>query len=353
MTASDRDHRPEPYFTLNALRGVAAIGVLLLHASDELGLHLIDHGYLAVDLFFLMSGFVIAHAYDRRLAGGTMGFGGFIKARLIRFYPLYLIGLCAGLLRVGLQIANGSASFSLVEPLVALAFALLFLPAPPSAFGGDKLYPLNLPSWSLGVELLVNGIFAAFHRRFSSAVLAATVAIAGALLIATCLAGLIWNIGPLWHHGWGGMLRASFSFPLGVLIYRHRDRIPALPLPAMIGPLLLAICLVAPTSALGAGYDLLFTTVLAPAIVVISIAQPAPLWRPLCTWLGRTSYPLYAIHWPLLFIAAGAARAIGVSPDLLIGGTIAGLLACCWYLDVIDEQFRRSLGARRAELAAP
>lgn len=346
------DSRPETYYALNALRGVAAIGVLVFHMRHVIGVNVISRGHLAVDLFFLLSGFVIAHAYDRKLIGG-MSFAGFMRVRLIRFYPLYLLGLGVGLLRVALLIVHGDPSFSMLDPLIILPFALLFLPAPPTGYAGDTLYPLEPPAWSLGVELIVNGVFAAFHRRFTTVTLVVTIAIAGLLLVVTHLAGHDATGGASWHGAWSGPLRASFAFPLGVLIYRFRDRLPALPIPPMAGPLLLAVALVTPARMLGFGYDLLFIFLLAPAILVISVAQPAPGWRPFCTWLGRTSYPLYTLHDQAIIIANNAGRVIGVPPQLLVGVLVVGLLSICWYLDVVDQRFRRSLGARRAEMAAP
>src|SRR5215210_2241655 len=83
------------YHSLNGLRGLAALIVVLFHAAALIGTQLAPGGYLAVDLFFILSGFVIAHAYDHRFAEG-LGPLAFIRYRIIRFYPLYLLGLAIG-----------------------------------------------------------------------------------------------------------------------------------------------------------------------------------------------------------------------------------------------------------------
>jgi peptidoglycan/LPS O-acetylase OafA/YrhL len=83
---------------LDGMRGVAAMGVVLYHLSQMLSLHLFRAGYLAVDIFFCLSGFVIAHAYERRLLGGLSPLR-FAAIRFARFFPLIALGIGWGAAR--------------------------------------------------------------------------------------------------------------------------------------------------------------------------------------------------------------------------------------------------------------
>ena len=145
----------ELFYGLDALRGYAALIVVAFHAGTRTGLSLVPGGYLAVDLFFVMSGFVIAYSYDHERLQ-KLGFGGFARVRLIRFYPLYLLGLLLGLvLTVALVRFGNGPSIALRDVLVAFAANALFLPAPPSTLGAD-MFPLDVPAWSLMLELAIN-----------------------------------------------------------------------------------------------------------------------------------------------------------------------------------------------------
>src|ERR1700679_45238 len=150
------------YHTLDGIRGVAAIMVLVFHAGSYFGALGIQisksESYLAVDLFFVLSGFVIAEAYAKRLSKGPSAVD-FMKIRVIRLYPLYLLGLLIGTvfilghLRLGDNSLNQWSGSILAKDFLC---ALFMLPTPFSS----SLYPINLPSWSLLFELIVNGLYA-------------------------------------------------------------------------------------------------------------------------------------------------------------------------------------------------
>ena len=137
------------------MRGVAAITVVLFHGARLAGVQTMPHGYLAVDMFFALSGFVISRAYDRRLAADWTPLP-FFRLRLVRFYPLYALGLALGATREMLLLATHN-HFALPAPLLfgALAAAALFLPFPLEQ-RDNYLFAMNPPSWSLLYELLVN-----------------------------------------------------------------------------------------------------------------------------------------------------------------------------------------------------
>lgn len=139
------------YTALDGMRGLAALLVVIFHADPFFG-QLVPGGYLAVDMFFVLSGFVIEHAYGQKLRS-RLGLWMFTKLRLIRFYPLYLVGLAAGVALELAQIQLGAKNAISYEMLVAqVALALIFVPA----FFEIDAFPINVPAWSLFIELLVN-----------------------------------------------------------------------------------------------------------------------------------------------------------------------------------------------------
>ena len=213
---------PQPkviFNLLDGMRGVAATCVMLYHFSGYLGPErFLPSAYLAVDLFFILSGFVIAHAYQHMLRQGRIA--DFTAMRLIRLWPLYALGtlLAAGYwsLRALLQ---PSAHLQLAELAAQLPWSLLFLPGS-WLHDSNGLYPLVGPAWSLILELIVNLLFGLSFRFWTTRRVAWAAAAFGA-----------WNVLTAVHFGnldagmtpstlWGGLSRVSFSFFAGVLIYR-------------------------------------------------------------------------------------------------------------------------------------
>lgn len=330
--------------TLDALRGVAAIAVVLFHLQQPFpSLMLAPHGYLAVDLFFALSGFVIAHAYDGPLSQRN-GFRRFVLTRAIRLYPVYLLGF-------GLALWTAARAPGLSGGLLtagALAW-LLFLP---SLSPHGLLFPYNGPSWSLSFELAVNLAFAALHRRLSKRAIALG-AVAGAvcMIVAAARSGDI-NLGhtlsPL--HLVGGVGRVVFSFGVGVLLQRTQARWP--PLPA-VPPLLLlvtaALLLGAPTAGwLTPAYDLAFAFVASPLLIALAVrAAPPRKLAPSFRWLADVSYPLYVLHWPVRDLAIGAANGTRLPPELSAALWLgATLLLCRPLARFYDEPVRRWLARR-------
>ena len=211
------------FVTLDGLRGVAAFAVMMFHTNPFIGRQ-VPEAFLAVDFFFALSGFVIAHAYTERLRTG-MSPRSFLVLRLVRLYPLYILGTAIGILILPLTSQADGVSQLAIE----IAAAVLFLPSPVT----ELLYPFNFPAWSLFHELLINGAFAALNNLLSRVVLCGIAAIS-----AVILAGYAIWLGSLdtsnsWVHFEGGFVRVSFSFFAGVLVYRIWQKRPApLNLPA-------------------------------------------------------------------------------------------------------------------------
>jgi peptidoglycan/LPS O-acetylase OafA/YrhL len=210
------------------MRGLAALMVVFRHTTVFGTAPADSHSYLAVDLFFVLSGFVVAHAYERPLLEHTMGFGRFVAVRLIRLYPLLLVSVAfaaAVALTAPPYDAASASPWDPVSPgagsiLGGSTLALLFLPS--QVGGSPLLFPLNTALWSLMYELAINVLYAAWGVRLSTRAFAAVVVACGLAVAAFALhrEGLDWG----WSWGVGslvpGLLRAGFGFGAGVLLRR-------------------------------------------------------------------------------------------------------------------------------------
>ena len=157
--------------TLNGLRGIAAIFVVIYHFPKDFKWHP-QHAYLAVDLFFVISGFILSHVYGEALRTG-LPTGKFMKRRVVRLAPLYWLGL---LLSVAVTAMNPAADLRHLSLPILATYALFGLFLIPSHFRADpstNVFAYNNPSWSLFLELVVNLVHALFLRRLKTGALAA------------------------------------------------------------------------------------------------------------------------------------------------------------------------------------
>jgi peptidoglycan/LPS O-acetylase OafA/YrhL len=145
--------QPKRYDVLDGMRGVAAICVMVMHASGALG-----NSIIAVDLFFILSGFVIAHSYGGRV---DMGLGKFMRRRLIRPYPMFLLGMALGWLSLAVAHHLGTTSISGREIAASVLTNALYLPyvAQQAIVPNLPIFPANPPAWSLFFELVANLFF--------------------------------------------------------------------------------------------------------------------------------------------------------------------------------------------------
>ncbi|MFK0686996.1 acyltransferase family protein [Mesorhizobium sp. IMUNJ 23033] len=309
------------YLNLDAMRGVAAISVMLYHFSPFISDgKVLPSSYLAVDLFFLLSGFVIAHAYDRKIETG-MSVGSFLLIRLIRLYPLYLAGTLLGFFYLVIKNRLIPAEYLPVSDIaVMLTTGMLFIPLVGDAY--HTIFPLNPASWSLFFELLVNIAYVLLFFVLSKRALVVLIAGSLALLIlAAVLAGTL-DFGMTGQTIASGLPRVTFSFFLGVLLCRSMGSIQrSLGFlqkgywveMAMI--LTLVVFAIAPAGAGRAPYDLICVVLLFPLLVTVGAVAPTrPGLARLYGWLGRISYPIYIIHTPMLMIIAGAGKAVSIDP---------------------------------------
>jgi peptidoglycan/LPS O-acetylase OafA/YrhL len=282
--------------SLDGLRGVAALAVVAKHFQNlsRINLHF-QQASVAVDLFFILSGFVIARAYEPRLADG-LSWRGYMGLRLARLYPAIAAALvisgCIWLL------AGGPA-----WPQLLLQFALLPVVIGPAIYAGD-LFPLDGPQWSLFWELVVNGLHAAVFRWLTPTRI---MVIMGLALIGLVLAAQRWgwlDVGWTRRSMWCAFPRAVWGFCAGLLIYKFDQRgwrAPRVPYAVLVGVLILCMIRWIPTWRLFWAGDLALVVVILPAIVAFAVQAKVPQsWVGPATWLGAISYPLYTLHVPLL-----------------------------------------------------
>ncbi|MGX5848656.1 acyltransferase family protein [Mesorhizobium sp. PL10] len=309
------------YINLDAIRGVAAISVMLYHFSPFLADgKVLPSSYLAVDLFFLLSGFVIAHAYDRKIENG-MGLGTFVAIRLIRLYPLYLAGTLLGFFYLLVKNRLIPAEYMPISEIgTMLTTGMLFIPLVSDAY--HTIFPLNPASWSLFFELIVNIAYVAVFFLLSKRVLSVLIAVSLALLVVASIVAGTLDFGMTGKTIISGLPRVFFSFFLGVLLCRSMTRYQG-SLGFVRGgwwveaaiALTLMVFAIAPAGGARVAYDLACIVFVFPALVVIgAVAPTAAGLSGLYGWLGRISYPIYIIHTPMLMIIAGAGKAASIDP---------------------------------------
>ena len=341
------------FHTLDALRGIAAIGVLVFHMKQAFAPIAAPGGYLAVDLFFMMSGVVLSHAYEGRFQAG-MGTLDFMRARLIRLYPLYLMGTLLGIMvtlasLLGRNIDNWDPSSFLQATFIALLFLPNF-----SARPVNQLFPLNIPCWSLFFEILVNLLFVMLWPLLTSRrLIAITLLTGGAVSLAIMDEGNI-DQGSIAASFTVGLARTLFGFSVGVLIARHIRRVHrgesnlrVLAIVAVVGIAITGW----PQGELRAIWDAVCVLVVFPLIVYFgTLIDPGSRLRRIATFLGVTSYAIYVLHSPLSSILNSATRHFAGGTDEGVGAPYLGVavlavsLTGCWLVDRhIDMPMRRQL----------
>lgn len=329
------------FVTLDGLRGIAALAVVTRHAPAYFATRSIYVGmaassvgpffesYLAVDFFFVLSGFVLANAYGQRFCEGLTA-GQFITLRFIRLYPLYLLALAVSALLSWRQLVHGDIAF-----FKNLSTALLFLPAP-SLHPTALLFPLNVPAWSLFFELLANLSFALLGVRLTNIKLFVIVSLAGLALSGAVMGGRFgfgatgegaMADGYQWQSIGAACLRVTYSFFAGVLVYRvwspSRRTLQVPPLALLV--LLIAILVAHPSANYQTAFDLIVTIGIFPIIIWLGAGciVSGPTAR-IFAWLGLTSYAVYVLQWPLYFLTIRiAAKIWGDSSDF---GFTAGII---------------------------
>lgn len=315
------DTKPH-YQILDGLRGVAAIIVIMMHimeifAGGDFTIMYVNHGYLGVDFFFLLSGFVLAHAYDDRWDRMTLW--AFFKRRLIRLHPMILVGMT-----IGAIFFYEGASPTLFPPIantpvwkmllvMLIGYTLIPIPVSLDIRGWSEMHPLDGPAWTLFFEYVANIAYALVLRKVSVRVLVVLTIIAGAVSLHY---GISSGKGDF-IGGWSltaeqlqiGFTRLCYPFLAGLLLARVTK-------PGKLGntfvwcSLLLIVVLSWPRLGgktdpwMNGLYEALCILFIFPAVIYLGASGQVTnaITDKICRFLGDISYPVYIIHYPFIYI---------------------------------------------------
>ena len=363
------------YDLLDGLRGVAALMVIWYHVfegfafASNSAIETLNHGYLAVDFFFILSGFVIGYAYDDRW-GKSLTMKDFFKRRLIRLHPMVIMGAVLGAITFCIQgsVQWGGTHVAISMIMLSLLCTIFFIPAMPGVGyevrGNGEMFPLNGPCWSLFFEYIGNILYALFIRRLSNKALTVFVVLLGVALAAFAVFNVstYGNIGVGWTldgvNFLGGSLRMLFPFSLGMLMSRNFK-----PMKVKGAFWICAIALIALFSVpYLEGLEPLCMNGVYEAFCVI-VAFPIILWigasgtttdeqsTKICKFLGDISYPVYVIHYPLMYLfyawlIENQLYTLGETWHVALCVFILSIILAYLCLKLYDEPIRKYLAKR-------
>lgn len=347
------------FHILDGLRGVAALSVVTFHfmewAYSDYSKDFIGHGFLAVDFFFCLSGFVIGYAYDDRI--GKMGVLEFFKSRIIRLHPLVILGSVLGLLAFLFDPFGGHPElYSAGKVALTFICSLLLIPLPVIADRGFNLFSFNAPAWSLFWEYIANVAYAfvlcKINRRYL--LLLAILAALGICLVAYRSGNLMggWS-GPTF---WDGSARITYSFLAGLLIYRAnwiiKNKL------GFIGiAILLFLAFVMPFSKWNWLSEPLVVLFYFPLLIALGAgATLTPGLKKICIFSGEISYPLYMTHYAVLWMFGnyyGSHKPGTGQLALIIIASLILLVGAAYLVMIIyDIPVRKYLSRKRNEKLA-
>ena len=363
------------YDLLDGLRGVAALMVIWYHVfegfafASNSAIETLNHGYLAVDFFFILSGFVIVYAYDDRW-GKSLTMKDFFKRRLIRLHPMVIMGAVLGAITFCIQgsVQWDGTHIAISMIMLSLLCTIFFIPAMPGVGyevrGNGEMFPLNGPCWSLFFEYIGNILYALFIRRLSNKALTVFVVLLGVALAAFAVFNVstYGNIGVGWTlegvNFLGGSLRMLFPFSLGMLMSRNFK-----PMKVKGAFWICTIALIALFSVpYLEGLEPLCMNGVYEAFCVI-VAFPIILWigasgtttdkqsTKICKFLGDISYPVYVIHYPLMYLfyawlIENQLYTLGETWHVALCVFILSIILAYLCLKLYDEPIRKYLAKR-------
>lgn len=372
MTDTSKISTKPRYELLDGLRGVAALMVIFYHIGECFATSPqtqdINHGYLAVDFFFVLSGFVIGYAYDGQWQRGMTKLG-FLLRRVIRLQPMVIAGVVLGVISFAIQGCEqwDGTSVSTIAVVLSFVLGLLMLPALPGTMpevrGNGEMFPLNGPSWSLFFEYIGSVFYAIFLHRMSKRVLTVFTVISGMGLAAIAIgnASGYYHLGVGWTAAdggfWLGLIRMTYSFSAGLLLSRCFKPIKIRGAfwicSALIAGVLSVPYVGGDSMPVANGiYDAVCTLVLFPAIVYIGASGRTSdrNSQRTCEFLGAISYPVYIIHYPFMYMMYAWAWRNGYGFETVwpvaLGIIITVVLLAWLFLKYYDEPIRRKLSKK-------
>ena len=349
------------YDILDGLRGIAAITILVFHYTemiypDDYVTNPMGHGFLAVDFFYCLSGFVIAFAYDYRAK--SLGVVGFFKNRLIRLHPLVILGTVVGLVGFLFDPFVDRELFPDFKIIgLAVVGSLLLIPTPFLPYRWGALFPYNSPSWSLFFEYLANILYIFVLSRINKKAL---------LIFGVLSAG--WLVFTSWRSGWliGGwdiltyadaFPRVTYSFIAGLLIFRFRliweNKYGFwLPLLMLLGVFFF------PHRDNDWITESILVVIIFPLIICVGAgAKTTGFTRKFCLFIGRLSYPLYMTHITTVWIYGNyylkynptGMKFFLITTGLIIFNLIFAWVAMCFYDEPVRKWLNRRMKKRKSQ----
>ena len=318
------------YELLDGLRGVAAVLVLFYHVFEGFSfaeitngagdgiIRTLNHGHIAVDFFFILSGFVISYAYDDRWE--KMNTWQFFKRRLIRLHPMLVMGAVIGASTfafVGFEKWDGSTTPT-CWVMTALLLTMFMIPAVPGVpyevRGNGEMFPLNGPAWSLFFEYVGNMLYALAIRRLSTKFLAVLTVVLGCLhawffigdVSEYDMVGVGWTIDSV--NFWGGLVRMLFPFTVGMLLartFKPRKVKGAFWVCSFVLVVLFSVPYIPSKGnvSLNSLYEVICIAVIFPFVVWLGACGGcAGRTSKFNKILGDISYPLYIVHYPIMYV---------------------------------------------------
>ena len=368
------DTKPH-YELLDGLRGVADLMVIWYHIYEGFAfasggaIETFNHGYLAVDFFFILSGFVIGYAYDDRWKK-SLTIKEFFKRRLIRLHPMVVLGAVLGTISFCIQgsVQWDGTHVATSMVMLSLLCAMFFIPAIPGVGyevrGNGEMFPLNGPCWSLFFEYIGNILYAIFIRRLSNKALAVLVALLGVALVSFAAFNVsgYGNIGMGWTldgvNFLGGSLRMLFPFSMGMLLSRNFKPVRvkgAFWICSAVLIALFAVPFVEGTQpvCLNGLYEMFCVVIVFPVLVWLGASGNTTDKNStaVCKFLGDLSFPVYVIHYPIMYLFYSwliekklytLSETWPVALLLFFGNILLAYLCLKWY----DEPLRKWLSRR-------
>jgi len=361
MNNSISSVKTKPHYTvLDGLRGVAALVVLFFHYTeaiygDDYERNFIGHGFMAVDFFFILSGFVIAYAYDDRMK--KIGMKGFFINRLIRLHPMVVIGTLVGITFYLLHpFENTITQAGWGNIFISAITGMLMLPSFDLPFCWGSIFPFNSPQWSLLSEYFINIVYALVLWRIGKKSLA-FVGIVCILWFSYVASKAGWiNQGWDFKTVWGGFPRVCMTFIAGMILFRFKLIIKHklsiwLPLVSMFAVFFFP----------HKNNDWLVEIILIGAILPLTVAigagselnKDSKLFK-ISHFLGRLSYPLYTTHISFMFLFGSyisknklpLVQQFIIAISLMIISVLFAFILMKW----VDEPIRKYLSAKKSKL---
>ncbi|RDC54402.1 acyltransferase [Pedobacter chinensis] len=347
--------KTKQHFTiLDGLRGVAAMAVVAFHFLEmvytDYSKNFIGHGFLAVDFFFCLSGFVIAYAYDDRIE--KMGIMEFFKSRIIRLHPLVIFGSILGLLSFLFDPFSGSiAQYSIGNITLLFLSSALLIPFPAMEDRAFNLFGLNAPAWSLFWEYVANIVYAFVLYKIARKYHIALTFIAAAVLFTVAYRSGSLMGGWGGDNFWDGGARIFYSFLAGLLIYRSnwiiKNKLGFAGL-----SILLMLAFLMPFSKYSWLTETFVVVFYFPLLVALGAGTvSAKALNKICVFSGKISYPLYMTHYVAIWMFSNyynTYKPKGTELALIVAGGMLALVSLAYLTMILfDIPVRKYLNRKR------